>query len=88
MYGHIIKFSGMGRFTYPWCFAGASFASARGPLIFENMKCNAYVCCSFMLNVFFLYENVYINEGKLSVSLAAIAGQPVTFAKTKSKLKC
>ena len=24
MYGHVItKFSGMGRFTYPWCSAGA-----------------------------------------------------------------
>ena len=67
MYGHITKFSGMGRFTYPWCFAGASFASARGPLIFENMKCNAYVCCSFMLNVFsFMKMCILMKENYLS----------------------
>lgn len=32
------------------------------------MKCYAHVCCSCMLNVYFLYENMYIYEGKLSVS--------------------
>ena len=39
------------------------------------MKCYAYVCCSCMLNVYFLYENMYIYEGKLSVYslLTAIA---------------
>ena len=32
-YGHVItKFSGMGRFTYPWCSAGARFARERAPL--------------------------------------------------------
>ena len=29
VYGHVItKFSGMGRFTYPWCSAGARESSA------------------------------------------------------------
>ena len=33
VYGHVItEFSGMGRFTYPWCSAGARFARARAPL--------------------------------------------------------
>ena len=31
------------------------------------MKCYVYVCCSCMLNIYFLYENTYIYEGKLSV---------------------
>ena len=32
VYGHVInKFSGMGRFTYPWCAAGA--LRARAPLL-------------------------------------------------------
>ena len=34
VYGHVItKFSGIGRFTYPWCSAGAHFACARAPLL-------------------------------------------------------
>ena len=33
VYGHVItKFSGMDRFTYPWCSAGARLARARAPL--------------------------------------------------------
>jgi len=33
VYGHVItKFSGIGRFTYPWCSTGARFARARAPL--------------------------------------------------------
>ena len=35
VYGHVItKFSGMARFTYPWCSAGARFARARAPLLY------------------------------------------------------
>jgi len=33
VYGHVItKFSGIGRFTYSWCSAGARFTRARAPL--------------------------------------------------------
>ena len=35
LYGQVItKFSGMARFTYPWCSAGARFARARAPLLY------------------------------------------------------
>ena len=35
VYGHVItKFSGMGRFTYPWCSAGARFARESSATIF------------------------------------------------------
>ena len=38
MCDHVItKFSGMGRFTYPWCSPDARFVRARAPLINENV---------------------------------------------------
>ena len=38
VYGHVItKFFGMGRFTYPWCSAGARFVRARAPLSSKAM---------------------------------------------------
>ena len=39
MYGHVItKFSGMGRFTYPWCSASARFARGSSAIICQRKK--------------------------------------------------
>ena len=54
VYGHVItKFSGMGRFTYPWCSAGARFAHESSAIntIFYNiylLSCSA-VCYNISL---------------------------------------
>ena len=41
VYGHLItKFSGMGRFTHPWCSAGARFTRSRAPLKFKRLAKN------------------------------------------------
>ena len=43
VYGHvIIEFSGMSRFTYPWCSAGARFARARAPLYKDSWNSESW----------------------------------------------
>ena len=58
VYGHVItKFSGISRFTYPWCFAGARFARAR---IIEGLSLEGKVYFYHSVLPFNLFE---INSG-------------------------
>ena len=48
VYGHVItKFSGMGKFAYPWCFAGARFARESSAIIFASHFAHVLSCAAF-----------------------------------------
>ena len=68
VYGHVItKFSGMGRFTYPWCFAGARiFPPQYAPLRSRILSTfSFFIKVQFMViiqdNSFFTIKSASVN---------------------------
>ena len=77
MYSHVItKFSGISRFTYPWCFAGARFARAR---IIEGLSLEGKV---------YFYHSVlpYKCSDIMSGHIAILVGQLQHFGRKMSNV--